>query len=199
MNKSLVGQFRDHEFLVLFITIFAGSNVYVVHCSKRDSSPQDLYTKWLWCKSRPRFVSQWVCYLKSILDKVMSLLCVSLTIITGQKIYLVVSFRRLIKHWCKLKNQQAKLVVLKFIYSEKATKFCEIFTLLLTVCTVVKSKVKISQKFVAFFEYMNFTSWILKFRTIEYTQYGPIKNGRIKNQGSDFEKKIKNQPWEFWT
>ena len=27
-----------------------------------------------------------------------------------------------------------------------------------------------------------------------YTQYGPIKNGHIKNQGSDFEKKIKNQP-----
>ena len=23
----------------------------------------------------------------------------------------------------------------------------------------------------------------------KYTQYGPIKNGRIKNQGSDFEKK----------
>ena len=28
---------------------------------------------------------------------------------------------------------------LKFIYSEKATKFCEIFPYLLTVCTVVKS------------------------------------------------------------
>ena len=40
----------------------------------------------------------------------------------------------------------------KFIYSEKATKFCEIFTLHLTVCTVVKSKVKISQNFVAFSE-----------------------------------------------
>ena len=26
--------------------------------------------------------------------------------------------------------------VVKFIYSEKATKFCEIFPLLLTVCTV---------------------------------------------------------------
>ena len=38
----------------------------------------------------------------------------------------------------------------KFICSEKATKFCEIFTFLLTVCTVVKSKVKISQYFVAF-------------------------------------------------
>ena len=27
------------------------------------------------------------------------------------------------------------------------------------------------------------------FRNPTYTQYGPIKNGRIKNQGSDFEKK----------
>ena len=45
---------------------------------------------------------------------------------------------------------------LKFIYSEKAKKFGEIFTLLLTVCTVVKSKVKISQNFVSFSEYMNF-------------------------------------------
>ena len=45
-----------------------------------------------------------------------------------------------------------------FIYSEKATKFCEIFPLLLTVGTVVKSKGKISQNFVAFSEYMNFNS-----------------------------------------
>ena len=45
---------------------------------------------------------------------------------------------------------------LKFIYSEKATKFCKIFPLLLTVCVVVKSKGKISQNFVAFSEYMNF-------------------------------------------
>ena len=35
----------------------------------------------------------------------------------------------------------------KFIYSEKATIFCEIFPLLLTVCTVVKSKGQIAQKF----------------------------------------------------
>ena len=45
---------------------------------------------------------------------------------------------------------------LKFIYSEKATKFCEIFTLHLTVLHTVKSKVKILQNFVAFLEYMNF-------------------------------------------
>ena len=43
--------------------------------------------------------------------------------------------------------------LIKFIYTEKAIKFCEIFKLLLT---VVKSKVKISQNFVAFSEYMNF-------------------------------------------
>ena len=62
------------------------------------------------------------------------------------------------------------LTQMNFIYSEKATKFCEIFTLLLTVCTVVKSKVKFLQSFVAFSEYMNFihiyflkpVSWIVK-------------------------------------
>ena len=45
---------------------------------------------------------------------------------------------------------------LKFIYSEKATKFCEIFLLLLTTVRTVISKEKISQTFVAFSEYMNF-------------------------------------------
>ena len=51
---------------------------------------------------------------------------------------------------------------LKFIYSEKATKFCKISTLLLTGCTVVKSKVEISQSFVSFLEYRNFKR---KFKT----------------------------------
>ena len=51
------------------------------------------------------------------------------------------------------------LTYVKFVYSEKATKFCEIFTLLLSVCTVDKSKLEILQNFVAFLEYMilNFT------------------------------------------
>ena len=47
--------------------------------------------------------------------------------------------------------------LVKFIYSEKATKFCKIFTLLLTGTTQDKSKVKILQNFVAFSEYMNFS------------------------------------------
>ena len=47
-------------------------------------------------------------------------------------------------------------IFLKLIYSEKATEFCEISTLLLTGTTQDKSKVEISQNFVAFSEYMNF-------------------------------------------
>ena len=43
-----------------------------------------------------------------------------------------------------------RLYVVKFIYSEKATKFFEISTLLLSYVVPVKSKVKISQNFVAF-------------------------------------------------
>ena len=46
---------------------------------------------------------------------------------------------------------------LKFIYSEKATKCCEISTLDLSYVVTVKSTVEILQNFVAFSEYMNFT------------------------------------------
>ena len=75
---------------------------------------------------------------------------------------------------------------IKFIYSEKARKFCKISTLLLTVCTVDKSKVEISRNFVAFSEYMNFKkigcSWIkstlkICFRTItKYVMSNYFKN-----------------------
>ena len=44
---------------------------------------------------------------------------------------------------------------IKFIYAEKATRFCEISTVDLTVTTKDKSMVEISQNFVAFSEYMN--------------------------------------------
>ena len=60
-------------------------------------------------------------------------------------------------------------VLLKYIYSEKATKFCKIFPIRLTVCTVVKSKGKISQNFVAFSEYMNFiTNDVNSFNDVLY-------------------------------
>ena len=54
--------------------------------------------------------------------------------------------------WEKIDGQ----IVLKFKYSEKATKFCEISTFPLSYVVPVKSKVEISQNFVTFSEYMYF-------------------------------------------
>ena len=56
----------------------------------------------------------------------------------------------------KLLFSLAAFFFLKFIYSEKVTKFCEIFPLLLTSVHTVKTKGKILQNFVAFSDYMNF-------------------------------------------
>ena len=51
----------------------------------------------------------------------------------------------------QVRNYKSKIPnMVKFTYSEKATKFCEISTLLLSVCTVEKRKVEISQNIVAF-------------------------------------------------
>ena len=47
---------------------------------------------------------------------------------------------------------------LKFIYSEKTTNFCEISIVDLSYLVTVKSMVEISQNFVSFSEYMNFTT-----------------------------------------
>ena len=48
------------------------------------------------------------------------------------------------------------ITTIKFIYSEKATKFCEISTVYLSYVVPVKLTVEILQNFVAFSEYMNF-------------------------------------------
>ena len=56
-----------------------------------------------------------------------------------------------------LTQTQEKSQMLKFVYFEKATNFCEIFTLLLSYVVPVKSKEKILQNFVAFSKYVNFT------------------------------------------
>ena len=49
--------------------------------------------------------------------------------------------------------------MLKFIYSEKVTKLCEISNVDLSYVVTVKSTVEISQNCVAFSEYMNF-KWL---------------------------------------
>ena len=57
----------------------------------------------------------------------------------------------------KMKRMESKFL-LKFIFSEKATSFCEISTLDLSYLVTVKYTVEISQNFVAFSEYMNLTA-----------------------------------------
>ena len=66
--------------------------------------------------------------------------------------------RRYLSKCSKLQNFFKTLhPLLKFIYFEKATKFCEICTLLLTGTVHRTKKVKILQNFVVFSEYMTFT------------------------------------------
>ena len=54
-------------------------------------------------------------------------------------------------------HQPASAPAFKFIYYEKAPNFCKISTIDLSYVVTVKSTVEISQNFVAFSEYMNFT------------------------------------------
>ena len=61
---------------------------------------------------------------------------------------------------CTVNFLRISVRLLKFIYSEKATKFCEIFPLLLSTVHTFKSKGKISQNFVAFSEFMNFSEFL---------------------------------------
>ena len=61
----------------------------------------------------------------------------------------------------QVNNSVDIFIIIKFIYSEKATKFCDISTLNLTTVHTVKFKVAISQNFVAFSEYMNFNHLFL--------------------------------------
>ena len=72
--------------------------------------------------------------------------------------YVLFTFDDRISLFSRMFNADLCIIYLlvKFIHSEKATKFCEIFTLLLSYVVPVKSKVEILQNFVAFSEYMNF-------------------------------------------
>ena len=61
--------------------------------------------------------------------------------------------------------------------SQKATKFCEIFISLLSYVVQVKSKVKISQNFVAFSEYMNFKEAAFGYVIAEQNCIYPLFSG----------------------
>ena len=58
----------------------------------------------------------------------------------------------------KTERSDQKTAVVKFIYSEKATNFCQISTVDLFYVVTDKITVEIFKNFVAFSEYMNFTA-----------------------------------------
>ena len=70
----------------------------------------------------------------------------------------------------EIKNRLSTLAhlvdIVKFIYFEKATKFCEISTVDLSY--VVKSTAEIFQNFVAFSEYLNFKAFLLSFFLLNF-------------------------------
>ena len=68
----------------------------------------------------------------------------------------------------------------KFIYSEKATKFCEISIVDLTVTTKNKSTVEILQKFVAFSECTNFSYYVCFVFIIQRMRFIPPFQTRTK-------------------
>ena len=74
--------------------------------------------------------------------------------------------------------------MIKFIYSEKATKFCKISTVDLSYIVPVKSTMEISQDFVGFSEYTNFfwTTYPLLFL---YLLNAPLAEKRTKS-GTEF-------------
>ena len=74
----------------------------------------------------------------------------------------------------------------KFMYYEKATKFCKISTANLSYGVPVKSMVAISQNFVAFSEYMNFLcnfyhhKNFIYFFTLRFRNCSPSKCTKIE-------------------
>ena len=77
--------------------------------------------------------------------------------------------------FCLSKGDLFAHQLVKFVYSEKATKFCEIFTLLLSTIHTDKIKVEISHNFVAFSKYMNFNSSLSSvYPLIQVKKFGDI-------------------------
>ena len=67
------------------------------------------------------------------------------------------------------------MIIIKFIYSEKVTKFWEIPTVDLTGTTKDKFLVEISQIFVAFSEYMNFMKGLYQLEERNVRISGPTQ------------------------
>ena len=94
--------------------------------------------------------------------------------------------------WCiKIVSSQF-LYHIKVQYSEKATQFCKISTLLLSTVHTDKSKVEISQNFVAFSEYMN-KFWTTQFFWVGHFDFFCFISMKISRRFLDIKNGLK-----FW-
>ena len=81
-----------------------------------------------------------------------------------------------------------------FIYSEKATIFCKISTVNLSLVVTVKSTVEISQNFVTFSGYMNFNS---KFGPSMNSEYPSWKGLTVHKHGN--QRPLKSKHHILWS
>ena len=128
--------------------------------------------------------------------------------VKNSAIYLTqVSQMRLLQLICIIASQQISsrcTLQLKFIYSEKATKFCEIFPLLLTSSTWEKSTVKISQNFEPFSEYMNFKAKVIRHRGEQFLwtklRFGVVLGRMVvlKKNWAHYEQLLRQFSYDFF-
>ena len=87
---------------------------------------------------------------------------------------------------------------IKFIYSEKATKFFEISTVHLTFPTWDKYTVEISQNFVVFSEDMNFTymfQWTISIWKYIFVERHRIYSKKVTTIWQNWKVKLKSNFW----
>ena len=94
-----------------------------------------------------------------------------------------------------MKNLEVLLLEIKVHVFEKTTKFCEIFTLLLSYVVPVKSKVKISQNYVALnFAWRSKIGFIIKSMDCKYVAHF----GRTYSLIDTLSKFIDHRPQTIW-
>ena len=133
--------------------------LYLTHLF-RDSSLlihriQQISKVWAQLRLVKTFLLRQICQKFGKHRNIIAFLIVSNQIQQWQHYKEQVNYFKKYKSW----NRIDRILLLKLMYSEKATKFCKISTLLLTGTTTQdKSEMKIQQNFVAFSEYMNLKS-----------------------------------------
>ena len=151
-DNTLIIQLKQHEYIGNFI------QKYLTWKSFLYSFELEFYSVLLVFTQN---YSKLVFFGNSILDSLYTRLMKAIRVRVSTSVKKEVLVSEYSSEWVLSDHTITHYVIIsfvKFLYSEKATKFCEISTLLLSTVHTVKCKVEISQNFVAFSEYMNFNN-----------------------------------------